>query len=393
MVASSPRVVVALAGAVNRTGDAAVKYGGLLAALSRHFQLAGVIDATLSGPARWLHAIRSYHPERARWRERFHKNVPAFVARSHQVARAIQRSAGPPDVVLQVGGLFDATQARVPVIIYTDYTARLSAHRPEAGRAPLTGRDREEWFRVEGAAYHRAAHVATRSTAVGASLMDDYGLPAARITAVGGGVNFPELPAPVDRTASGSPRALFIGKDFFRKGGDRLLRAFDEARRRVPDARLTLVTHGPIDPGLALAGVDVMAPTWDRAAVAAWYREADVFVLPSRLETWGDVLLEAMAFGLPCVGVAGQAMAEIIGHGETGYLVAEEDTAALSSALVDLLSDAALRRRFGAAGRQRVEQHFTWDRVVERLAPHMVAAAGTVSNRLNEESTPCISIS
>jgi glycosyltransferase involved in cell wall biosynthesis len=102
--------------------------------------------------------------------------------------------------------------------------------------------------------------------------------------------------------------------------------------------------------------------------IEALYREADVFVLPSRLETWGDVLLEAMAFGLPCLGVAGEAMDEIIVDGVTGAIVPPNDVEALAEQLTRLLCDRDRARSWGLAGRQRVEAEFTWARVVARLA-------------------------
>lgn len=97
--------------------------------------------------------------------------------------------------------------------------------------------------------------------------------------------------------------------------------------------------------------------------------------MPSRLETWGDVLLEAMAYGLPCIGVTGQSMTEIIRDGETGLLVPPEDVAALSESFIKLLKDGELRNRMGQAGRLLVENEFTWDQVVERLSSMIVEAA------------------
>jgi glycosyltransferase involved in cell wall biosynthesis len=91
--------------------------------------------------------------------------------------------------------------------------------------------------------------------------------------------------------------------------------------------------------------------------------------MPSRLETWGDVFLEAMAFGLPCIGVTGQAMNEIIRDGETGYLVPPEEVGPLSAALMDLFSDARKRLEMGNAAREVVQRNFTWDHVVSRLVP------------------------
>ncbi len=108
--------------------------------------------------------------------------------------------------------------------------------------------------------------------------------------------------------------------------------------------------------------------------IAGHYRRADIFVLPSRLETWGDVLLEAMAFGMPCVGVRGQAMEDIIQHEVTGLLVDQSQTNDLAGALIRLLSQPGMRQRMGQTARSLVEKEFTWDRVVDRLEPALMAA-------------------
>jgi len=82
-----------------------------------------------------------------------------------------------------------------------------------------------------------------------------------------------------------------------------------------------------------------------------------------------------MAFALPCIGVSGQAMEDIIVDDETGLIAPSQDTHALGSLLARLLADAPLRRRMGHAARARVEAEFTWDRVAERLAGPLEAAA------------------
>jgi len=120
-----------------------------------------------------------------------------------------------------------------------------------------------------------------------------------------------------------------------------------------------------------MSGVEVLPPNWNRSAIRDYYRSADILVLPSRLETWGDVLLEAMAFELPCVGVAGEAMHEIIEHEVSGLITPPEDKDALAAALLCLLRDPALRRRYGEAGRQRVETLFSWDIVSNKIVAQM----------------------
>jgi glycosyltransferase involved in cell wall biosynthesis len=218
---------------------------------------------------------------------------------------------------------------------------------------------------LEQGVYAGAAAICARSRQVGESLAADYGVPEEKIRVVGGGVNFPALPALAPRPAHAPLTILFIGKEFRRKGGDLLVEAFASLRADHPDLRLKLVTAGPVTPA---PGVEVIAPTWDREAIGNLYRQADLFVLPSRLETWGDVLLEAMAFGVPCVGVSGQAMEEIIDPGVTGWLVEPENPAALADGIRRFVEDEAFRLGCGDAARARVEREFTWDRVARAVA-------------------------
>jgi glycosyltransferase involved in cell wall biosynthesis len=127
------------------------------------------------------------------------------------------------------------------------------------------------------------------------------------------------------------------------------------------------LTRDPIPSNLPLQGVKLIPPHWNRSSIINLYRQADLFVLPSRLETWGDVLLEAMAFGLPCIGVRDDAMGEIITHQQTGLLVQPGNIDDLTNALFQLLSDPTMRVQYGTAARQRIEETFTWELVAERL--------------------------
>jgi glycosyltransferase involved in cell wall biosynthesis len=186
------------------------------------------------------------------------------------------------------------------------------------------------------------------------------------VSAVGGGINFEPLPRPVEHDPQDAPTALFIGKELFRKGGDLLLCAFARARAVVPNARLIFLTEDTVPTGLPTEGVEFIHPTWRREVIADLYRRSHVLVLPSRLETWGDVLLEAMGFGLPCIGVCGQAMEEVIIDRQTGLIIPPEDEQSLAQALITLLINPELRREWGLAAHDRVRIEYGWDRVVER---------------------------
>jgi glycosyltransferase involved in cell wall biosynthesis len=97
------------------------------------------------------------------------------------------------------------------------------------------------------------------------------------------------------------------------------------------------------------------------------YAQADLFVLPSRRESFGLVLAEAMACGLPVVATTAGAIPEVVEDGVTGVLVPPDDPRALAKAINSLLSDPERMNAMDINGRKRVEEHFTWDKVAERV--------------------------
>jgi glycosyltransferase involved in cell wall biosynthesis len=86
----------------------------------------------------------------------------------------------------------------------------------------------------------------------------------------------------------------------------------------------------------------------------------DVFALPSRSDSFGLVLLEAWANGLPNVAYRAGGIADVVRHGEDGFLAPCGDVPALAAALGSLIEDPGTRRRLGRAGQARVEHHFRW---------------------------------
>jgi glycosyltransferase involved in cell wall biosynthesis len=103
------------------------------------------------------------------------------------------------------------------------------------------------------------------------------------------------------------------------------------------------------------------------AHAAAALGEADALVLPSWIEGFPLVVLEAMAQGKPVVATAVGGTPEAVVDDETGLLVSPHDVPALSGALERLLGDETLRRRLGEAGRKRVEAHFPASAMTRRI--------------------------
>jgi glycosyltransferase involved in cell wall biosynthesis len=167
------------------------------------------------------------------------------------------------------------------------------------------------------------------------------------------------------------PVILHVARLVEVKGTEFLIRAFAALAPEHPRARLVMIGDGPLRGRLerlardcGVAGRVAFLGALPHAQVLGWMRRAALLVLPSvrtgsgRVEGLGMVTLEAAAMGVPAIGSDLGGIRETILPGETGFLVPERDPAALAARMGELLSDAGLRRRMGAAARRRVEQKF-----------------------------------
>jgi glycosyltransferase involved in cell wall biosynthesis len=190
------------------------------------------------------------------------------------------------------------------------------------------------------------------------SLVDDYGVEAAKVSVIPPGIDLERWDFPrdgADRPAQ-PVRLLFVGGDFRRKGGETLLTAF--RRHLTPGCELDIVTREQVDTS-GLANVRIHHGLGPNAPeLMALYARADVFIFPTLADTLPLVNMEAMASGLPVVTTNVGALTEEIEDGVTGFLVPPLDADALGTATRRLVDDAGLRRRMGAAGRRRAVERF-----------------------------------
>jgi starch synthase len=308
--------------------------------LLRALERAGALAGAISGGSRALDLLEqaaSFSLDRRRWSLRYHsRSSPAGPlarrVRSALGARRLRSLDTDADGVLQIGA----------------------------------------WYDVEGGgircSYDRLQLIFTMSDWLRRSFVDDFDQAPEKVITVGAGANLESVPEAPERTFA-SPRVLFVGKRWERKGGPQLLEAFRRLRQERADAELWIV--GPEEPPAQEAGIRFhgrisrSSPEGERR-LAELYRGATVFAMPSIYEPFGVAFLEAMAYRLPCIGSDRCAMPEIVEDGVTGNTVDAFDTEALARRLLEL-AEPDRARAFGGAGHRRFLERFTWDGVAARM--------------------------
>jgi glycosyltransferase involved in cell wall biosynthesis len=179
----------------------------------------------------------------------------------------------------------------------------------------------------------------------------------------------PDGPA---RPYNGSqPRLLCVGRLIPIKGHVVLLRAFAEARRRLPDLQLDIAGRGPLEPALrALTkelGIDDAVHFLGYVApVQRAIEDAAIVVVPSMGEGFGMVALEAMERARPVIAAEIGGLGELVEDEVSGLLVAPGKAEPLASAMERLGSDLELAARMGEAGRRRALDRFLQERCTDR---------------------------
>lgn len=155
---------------------------------------------------------------------------------------------------------------------------------------------------------------------------------------------------------------LFVGFPFRLKGVDLLIRAFKEVSPRHPDWTLKILGWFPdrreLDAAMDGHPRILHHPPVYSHEMPAHIGRCGIFVLPSRTEAMGRVLLEAMAAGKPRIGARIEGIPTVIEDGKDGLLFEPGDAGDLARKLERLMADADLRRRLGGAGRERARREF-----------------------------------
>ncbi|MEJ2672811.1 MAG: glycosyltransferase [Deltaproteobacteria bacterium] len=259
----------------------------------------------------------------------------------------------PFTVVPNIWGRVLGRLARVPVIVGNC----------RGGGAPR--RQHERWL------WPLAHHILCNGQALRSVLIKRCGVPASRLTVIPNGVDT-EYFQPAASPAAGPPRILCVARMVPDKDHETLLAAFRLTAREHPQAELWLVGDGPrlamiqesARRQLILEKVIFLSP---RKNLRPLFHQATLLALSSRTEALPNVVLEAMAVGLPVVATRVGGVPELVEPGGTGWLVDPGDAPGLAAALSRVLADPDARQALGRAGRARALRHFSLKLMTQRF--------------------------
>ncbi|AKB69080.1 glycosyltransferase family 4 protein [Methanosarcina mazei] len=349
----------------------------LFSEIGKKYELIDIVDNKLSGFWKYYNALycflktpgfnkyikpfnEIYHGETSYYR--FRTNY-YFVERTKAAERILKERTDEYDVILQTGWIpAILEQKQIPRCIYTDYTMKLSEKEFPQWSTFLSDKDKNKWIQMETKSYKNANAIFTSSEHTRKSIIYDYGVHKEKVLTVYEGTDIEKIPD-IDKKYDYNI-ILFVGVDFERKGGYILLNAFKKIREEIKDARLIIIGSRP---KINIEGVEVKGFV-SYIEKMHYFSIASVFTMPSFAEPFGLVFLEAMAHKIPCIGTNVCAMPEIIQDFETGYLVEPNNSEELADRVISILKDHELARKMGTNGRKRVEELFTWEKVVKRMS-------------------------
>ena len=267
----------------------------------------------------------------------------------------------------QMQSLFDCSLPGVPHFIYTDHTHLANLTYPDYDEQRLY---RHRWLDLEKQIYRNATLIFVRSSNIEKSLTEEYNQEKEKVKCVYTGFNVDtNISSKRDKDFS-HQNILFVGLDWERKGGPDLIKAFKLVLEKYPSATLTIVGA---DPQIQVPNTKIVGKVSPQSLTSI-YNDATLFCLPTHLEPFGIAILEAMRAHLPIVSTKIGAIPDFIKDGWNGWLVEPSDVNGIADAMMKLLADPDLCRKFGERNFSLTQERYSWNAVGERLHKYILQA-------------------
>jgi glycosyltransferase involved in cell wall biosynthesis len=269
----------------------------------------------------------------------------------------------------QMQSLFDCSTPGLPHFLYTDHTHLENLNYAANQKANLFA---ASWIELEKTIYQNTDVNFVRSSNVQRSMIQDYHCTPERVKLVYAGSNASVSSIKTANTKYVDPHILFIGFDWKRKGGTDLVEAFKLVLEKHPNAKLTIVGAKP---DLEIPNCEVVGPVKPEE-LDPYYQRASIFCLPTHLEPFGIVFIEAMTARLPIVATRVGAIPDFVEEGKNGWLVEPGDARGLAESIMRLIENPNLAREFGEQSYQIIQERYSWEAVGRRFKEHIQHVLG-----------------
>jgi len=316
--------------------------------------------------------LKNISTSKERWNVRDQLDVDRYVLASKYACDAVNEVNENYNSVIQIGSNFSIAHApnirnrSVPLFSFHDnnFASYARSLRPGVVGDHILQRA----FKYEQDVYKSLTRIFTMSKTLRKSFIEDFGLPEEKVVYAGFGTPFFSNSSE-SKDYSGKNIVFVATHSFESKGGKVLLEAFRMARKAIPDISLTMIGKdwGISEPGVECLGFLDKRDEVDFSLYKRTFEAASIFILPSYNEAFGEVFIEAMSHGVPCIGTRTGVMPELIEGNGAGFVVTPGDVEGLARLIIELIDSEEDLKRLGQAGMDAVNREYQWPAVISRI--------------------------
>lgn len=331
------------------------------------------LDASLKGSALFFHKLSNMivHQDKLKSKYNFSKRYLKSLERNllHEIQKIKDI-----DAIIETADI--GTIKEIPFYLFQDLSLDVLIKYFQEYNHPAPGWEifdlddlykRKEWqMRI----YDQCAGVFAESKWLADSLVEDTGISPEKVHVVDLGINVkPELTYHSFGEKSKQDKTIFfIGRDFFRKGGHLVVKAFKLLRKNY-SKNIKLIIAGPKSwplTGKIPEGVQYIGDaSWK--IIQQYFKASDVFCMPSYFEGGYPIVFpESLSFGIPCIGRNIQGMSEITKPGVNGYLLNNDSIDELVELLIKVIEDDKMKSDVGRMSKS-YQDYYSWDRVASDM--------------------------
>lgn len=316
---------------------------------------------------KYLYTLRVF--SRSKADTLFQKNSREFIAKSLRFEHRIQQLNTSPDFVLHIFNTFSPfwNINSIPYAVYLDYTMALSKQSQLPWAYFIDQKEQNQWMACERQLFQRAKYLFTQSQLVKNSLISSYEIEPEKIIVVGASGNF--LDPYKGEKNFGTQRLLFNGSDFQRKGGDLVLAAFQQVKRVLPNAKLTVIGRKLLTQPEGVENPGHVSPS----ELKNLFLNTDLVLAPAQCDPFPRFVMEAMNYGVPCVVSNRDGMPEIVDHEINGVVMDELTPDQLADTLIELLSDPNRLAEMSQAAQHKIRTQLNWNVVAHKMMQTFVS--------------------